>query len=63
MAQLISSGLAPALIGIISILGYGAALFIMDPVVAALIVLVAFLAMLLLSLSAPQPGGRQPPVP
>ncbi len=52
MAGLISSGLAPALIGMISILGYGLALFFMDYVVASVIVLVSLLALVTMTLSA-----------
>jgi len=52
MASLISSGLAPALIGVIPILGYGLALFFMDYVVALYIVGAASLALVILSVSA-----------
>lgn len=52
MASQISSGLLPALIGIIPILGYGAALLLLDSVLAGIVALGAALALGLLSLSS-----------
>jgi NHLM bacteriocin system ABC transporter peptidase/ATP-binding protein len=52
MASLISSGLAPAIISLIPIVGYGIALFFMDAVVAAYVVAAAGLALVILTVSA-----------
>jgi len=52
MASLISSGLAPAVISMVPIIGYGVALFFMDAVVASYIVGAALLALAILIFSA-----------
>ena len=52
MASLISTGLVPALTGIVPILGFGAALFLVDWVLASLVVAIALLALAILSRAA-----------
>ncbi|KJV09947.1 hypothetical protein VZ95_08225 [Elstera litoralis] len=52
MASLIATGLVPALIGLVPILGFGAALFLLDWVLASIVVSVALVALLILSRAA-----------
>jgi ABC-type bacteriocin/lantibiotic exporter with double-glycine peptidase domain len=50
-AGLLSSGLAPAAISLVTILGYGAALFFIDPVLGAIAAAASLLALFVLSMS------------
>ncbi len=52
MASLISTGLVPALTGLVPILGFGAALFLVDWVLASIVISVALLALVILSRAA-----------
>ena len=52
LAGLMSTGMMPALIGLVSLVGYGAVLFVLDPVLGAVTAAAALSAMLVLSLSA-----------
>ena len=52
LAGIVSSGLLPALIGVVSLLGYGAVLFVLDPVMGAVTAGAAVAALLVLSASA-----------
>ena len=52
LAGLVSAGLMPALIGLMSLAGYGAVLFVLDPVLGGITAVSALGAMLVLSLSA-----------
>lgn len=51
MASQITTGLMPALIGIVPIVGYGSALFLVDPWVALVVLLVALVALGVLSVA------------
>ena len=52
LAGLMSSGLIPALIGVVSLVGYGAVLFFLDPVLGLVTAGAAILALTVLSASA-----------
>jgi NHLM bacteriocin system ABC transporter peptidase/ATP-binding protein len=52
MSALVAGNLAPAVIAVISVVGYGAALFVLDPVLAAIAVVSALLSLYLLAASS-----------
>ncbi len=52
LSGLLTFGLAPAAVGVVSLLGYGAALLLLDPVLAAIATLCAVIACLVLAASA-----------
>src|SRR5437879_2206059 len=52
LSGMVAGGLAPAGIAIVSIVGYGLALFVLDPVLAAIVSLAAALSLLLLGASS-----------
>jgi NHLM bacteriocin system ABC transporter peptidase/ATP-binding protein len=52
LSGMVAGGLAPAGIALLSIVGYGLALFVLDPVMAAIVTISAALALLLLGVSS-----------